>query len=65
MTYKEQKRQIIKSITPFTNNEVEAEEWFTHRYIPALNCTAHQALKNGFYKELRDYLSTIELGGYA
>jgi len=41
-------------------------EWFINEPIPALgNITAREALLDDYFDELREYLSGINLGGYA
>ncbi|AYN07608.1 hypothetical protein [Alteromonas sp. RKMC-009] len=65
MSYQEEKEYILMLITPWTVNETEAETWFHQQYIPALGCTANEALSNGHFDALNNYLSIIEVGGYA
>ena len=65
MSYQEEKEHIMMRIMPWTASEAEAEAWFHQQYIPALDCTAAEALSNGHFVALNDYISLIETGGYA
>jgi hypothetical protein len=65
MSYQEEKEHIMMRVMPWTVNEAEAETWFNQQYIPALGCTASEAIRNGRFAALNDYISLIAMGGYA
>lgn len=61
----EQTRLILNRVKPLAGGHEEAQIWFENEFIPALGCTPKQAINQGHYKELNEYLDIIGQGGFA
>jgi hypothetical protein len=63
---KKQKRQhILDSVNDWAGGTAQAIDWYENTRISALDCSAKQALDNGHFEAVIDYLEGIALGGYA
>jgi hypothetical protein len=65
MTKAEQRQYILKRVSQWAGNDTLALNWFNQETIPAIGCTAQQAIDGGEFDALNDYLDIISLGGYA
>ncbi|WP_085303163.1 hypothetical protein [Colwellia polaris] len=61
----EQKQMIIKKVKEWAGGEEQALHWYKNEIIPAMHLTPEQAIEQGHYDTLMDYLESISLGGYA
>ena len=65
MTRKEQKKFILNYIINWAGSKEAALAWYESEVIPALNKTAQEAVNNGDFEAVKEYLEHIKQGGFA
>jgi hypothetical protein len=64
-TAQDQKKFILSLIVDWAGSEVRALKWYEMEIIPALGMTPQQAIEQGQYAALLEYIEIIKLGGFA
>ena len=65
MTEQEQKEFIINFVQDWAGSKKAALQWYELEVIPALNKTSQQAVDDGGFEAVKQYLEHIEQGGFA
>ena len=65
MTQEEQKQFVLSFIIDWAGSKEAALEWYESEVIPALNTTAQEAVNNGCFEAIKEYLEHIEQGGFS
>ncbi len=65
MTQEEQKQFVLNFILDWAGSKEAALKWYEAEVIPALNKTAQEAVNNGGFDAIKEYLKHIEEGGFA
>jgi hypothetical protein len=61
----EQSMIIIQRIDKWAGSRFGAVAWFTSETIPSLAYTPLEAIQDGYFDAVIQYIEAIELGGYA
>ena len=65
MTRKEQKKFILNYIINWAGSKEAALKWYESEVIPSLNKTTKEAVDDGDFEAIKEYLEHIEQGGFA
>lgn len=65
MNHIEQKSHILKRVEVWAGSEEKALSWYMTEIIPAINCTANEAVESDNFEALNEYIDIIEIGGFA
>lgn len=65
MNEQEQKEFIINFVLDWAGSKKAALQWYELEVIPALNKTSQQAVDDGGFEAVKQYLEHIEQGGFA
>jgi hypothetical protein len=65
MTQEEQKQFILSFILVWAGSKEAALKWYESEVIPSINKTAQEAVNNGDFEAIKEYLEHIEQGGFA
>lgn len=65
MTQEEQKQFILNFILDWADSKEAALKWYESETISSLNKTAQEAINNGGFEAVKEYLEHIEQGGFA
>jgi len=60
-----QKEYILTLILEWVDSTENAIHWYDNEFIPALGMTPQQAIEQGHYADLCEYIEVIDLGGFA
>ncbi|MFT6833985.1 MAG: hypothetical protein ACJA0H_000011 [Francisellaceae bacterium] len=65
MTQEEQKQFILSFILDWAGSKEAALKWYESETISSLNKTAQEAVDDGDFEAIKEYLEHIEQGGFA